>query len=148
MGGLGRLWPPEALRARLNRLLKARPTWRHPQAAQRSSSATIPTFRRYWRGSRLNSHFGDDLNVGTLAGVAGISASHLAHLFRAEIGLTVREYVTRVRVEITRDLLQHTDDTLAQIAASVGFFGASHRARLFRQLHGQRPNACRRLARA
>jgi CheY-like chemotaxis protein/AraC-like DNA-binding protein len=96
----------------------------------------------------LSGHFGDDLNVGTLAGVAGISASHLAHLFRAETGLTVRDYVTRVRVEITRDLLQHTDDTLAQIAAFVGFFDASHLARVFRQLQGQRPNACRRLARA
>ena len=96
----------------------------------------------------LGAHFGEDLNVGTLAGVAGISASHLAHLFRAETGLTVRDYVTRVRVEITRDLLQHTDDTLAQIAAFVGFFDASHLARVFRQLQGQRPNACRRLARA
>jgi DNA-binding NarL/FixJ family response regulator len=96
----------------------------------------------------VSGHFGDDLSVAALAGVAGISASHLAHLFRAETGLTVRDYVTRVRVEITRDLLQHTNDTLAQIAAFVGFFDASHLARVFRQLQGQRPNACRRLVRA
>jgi CheY-like chemotaxis protein/AraC-like DNA-binding protein len=146
-------WEPLNIRGVL------RPPVAHAEVVDRMMAIALPgrdTNRSWPRLSlsvsaaidHLGAHFGEDLNVATLAGVAGISASHLAHLFRAETGLTVRDYVTRVRVEITRDLLQHTDDTLAQIAAFVGFFDASHLARVFRQLQGQRPNACRRLARA
>ncbi|MGH7344372.1 MAG: helix-turn-helix domain-containing protein, partial [Candidatus Rokuibacteriota bacterium] len=94
----------------------------------------------------LGIHFGDDLSVDRLAGVAGISGSHLAHLFRAETGTTVRDYLTRVRVEITRDLLCHTDESLAEIAAFVGFFDASHLSRVFHQVRGKRPSAYRRAA--
>jgi len=91
----------------------------------------------------LSVHFGKELSVGDLARAAGISDSHLAHLFRAETGLTVRDYLTRVRVEITRDLLAHTDENLAEIAAFVGFFDASHLSRVFRQTTGKRPSVYR-----
>jgi DNA-binding response OmpR family regulator len=91
----------------------------------------------------FGAHFGDDVSVDGLASVAGVSGSHLAHLFRAEIGMTVRDYVTRVRVEIARDLLSHTDETLTSIAAFVGFFDASHLSRVFRQIRGTRPSAYR-----
>jgi len=68
----------------------------------------------------------------------------LAHLFRAETGMTVRDYRTRVRVEITRDLLSHSDENLADIAAFVGFFDASHLSRVFREIKGKRPSTYRR----
>jgi DNA-binding response OmpR family regulator len=92
----------------------------------------------------LGVHFGNDLSVDGLAEIVGISGSHLAHLFRAETGMTVRDYLNRVRVEIARDLLSHTDENLAEIAAFVGFFDASHLSRVFHQIRGKRPSAYRR----
>ena len=92
----------------------------------------------------LGVHFGDDLSVDGLAEVIGISGSHLAHLFRAETGTTVRDYLSRVRVEVARDLLCHTDENLAEIAAFVGFFDASHLSRVFQQIRGKRPSDYRR----
>jgi len=92
----------------------------------------------------LGAHFGTDLSVDGLAEIVGISGSHLAHLFRAETGMTVRDYLNRVRVEIARDLLSHTDENLAEIAAFVGFFDASHLSRVFHQIRGKRPSAYRR----
>ncbi len=91
----------------------------------------------------LSEHFGESLSVSDLAKVAGVSGSHLAHLFRAETGLTVRDYLNRVRVEIARDLLAHTDKNLSEIAAFVGFFDTSHLSRMFRQVQGERPSAYR-----
>jgi AraC-like DNA-binding protein len=92
----------------------------------------------------LGAHFGDDLTVDRLGEAAGISGSYLAHLFRAETGTTVRHYLNRVRVEVARDLLSHTDETLTEVAAFVGFFDASHLSRVFRRVLGQRPSAHRR----
>src|SRR5262249_23765401 len=92
----------------------------------------------------LGVHFSDDLSIDGLAAVVGISGSHLAHLFRAETGTTVRDYVNKVRIEIARHLLAHTDENLTEVAAFVGFFDASHLSRVFYQILGKRPSAFRR----
>jgi two-component system, response regulator YesN len=91
----------------------------------------------------LSIHFGEDLSVSSLAKVVGVSGSYLAHLFRAETGLSVRNYLTKVRVEVASDLLAHTDNNLSEIADFVGFFDASHLSRIFRQIRGQRPSSYR-----
>ena len=94
----------------------------------------------------VGTHFRDDLKVDGLARVAGVSGSHLAHLFHAETGMTVRRYLTRVRVEVAKDLLGRTDEKLATVAAHVGFFDASHLARVFRKSTGRSPRAYRHAA--
>ena len=91
----------------------------------------------------LGIHFGENLSVDNLARVAGVSGSHLAHLFRAETGMSIRSYLTKVRVEIAADLMMHTDDSLADIAAASGFFDASHLSRVFLALKGKRPSEYR-----
>jgi DNA-binding NarL/FixJ family response regulator len=95
----------------------------------------------------LSTHFGENLSVDDLARAAGISGSHLAHLFRAETGMTIRTFLTKVRVEIARDLMMHTDENLADIAAAAGFFDASHLSRVFRAVRGKRPSEYRRQSR-
>jgi FixJ family two-component response regulator/AraC-like DNA-binding protein len=94
----------------------------------------------------VSAHFRDDLKVDGLARIAGVSGSHLAHLFHAETGMTVRRYLTQVRVEVAKDLLGRTDEKLATVAAHVGFFDASHLARVFRKSTGRSPNAYRHAA--
>lgn len=92
----------------------------------------------------LSDHFGEDLTVDTVAEATGLSGSHLAHLFRSETGMSVRDYLTRVRVAIAQDLLAHTDDKLPPIAARLGFVDASHLARVFRKVTGRAPSSFRR----
>jgi len=92
----------------------------------------------------VGGHFGKDLSIDAVAETVGISSSYLAHLFRSETGMTVRDYLNRVRVEIAGDLLSHTDESLSEIAAFVGFFDASHLSRVFYQLRRTRPSAHRR----
>jgi DNA-binding response OmpR family regulator len=94
----------------------------------------------------ISAHFDDDLTVERLAQMAEISASHFAHLFRAEVGLSVRSYLTRVRVAIVQDLLASSDDKLDAIAARVGFADRFHLCRVFQRVTGRRPGAFRRHA--
>ena len=81
-----------------------------------------------------------------MAEAAGLSASHLAHCFRSETGMSVRDYLTRVRVVIAQDLLAHTDTKLPPIADRLGFVDASHLSRVFRKVTGRAPSAFRRSA--
>src|SRR5262249_32622636 len=61
---------------------------------------TRPVFRAI---DYLHAHLYEGLTVERLAAAAGVSGSHLAHLFRAETGMTVRAYLTRVRIEVAKD---------------------------------------------
>jgi len=92
----------------------------------------------------LSTHFDADLTVDGIAEIIDISASHLAHLFRSETGMSVRDYLTRVRVAIAQDLLAHTDEKLESIAARLGFADTSHLAHVFQRITGRPPSAYRR----
>ena len=95
----------------------------------------------------LSRHSDEDLTVESIAEIAEISASHLAHLFRSEVGMSVRDYLTRVRVTIAQDLLAHTDEKLEAIATSLGFADTSHLAHVFQRITGRPPSAYRRSTR-
>jgi DNA-binding response OmpR family regulator/AraC-like DNA-binding protein len=82
--------------------------------------------------------------VDALADAVGLSASHLGRLFREQVGLTVRDYLARVRIEVARELLRETEEKTAAIAEMVGFCDESHLARVFRRHDGRPPGAYRR----
>ena len=68
------------------------------------------------------------LDVNALAAATGVSLPSLADRFRAETGLTVHEYVTRVRVAVAEQLLRDTDLGVATLADLLGFAGAAELA--------------------
>ncbi len=82
--------------------------------------------------------------VDALADAVGLSASHLGRLFREQVGLTLRDFVTRVRIEVARELLRETEEKTAAIAEMAGFCDESHLARVFRRHDGRPPSAWRR----
>ena len=84
------------------------------------------------------------LTVSAIARAIHVSPSHLANRFRSETGMTVKEYVTRVRVEMARRMLLETDAKLESIADAVGFCDAPHLSRVFVQYTRQRPGEYRR----
>jgi AraC-like DNA-binding protein len=65
------------------------------------------------------------LDVNVLAHTTGVSLPALCERFLAATGLTVHEYVTRVRVEVAEQLLRDTDLGLATLADLLGFAGAA-----------------------
>ena len=87
---------------------------------------------------------GNGLTVQGVARAVGLSSAQLAYLFRRETGMSVKEYATRVRVEIIKRLLAETDDKLDMIAEQLGFCDAPHLSRVFRRICGCPPGEYRR----
>ncbi|WP_206795417.1 helix-turn-helix domain-containing protein [Amycolatopsis sp. MtRt-6] len=81
----------------------------------------------------------DRLTVGTIAAETGLSSTYLSHLFKLRTGMTVRDYVTRVHVEVAKCLLRDRDDTLEIVAGKAGFADASHLSRVLRRRTGHTP---------
>lgn len=88
----------------------------------------------------IGNHLEDPVRLRTVAEAAGASESHLAHLFRAQVGLPIRRYVLwrRLRVAIGHVL---AGQTLTDAAHEAGFADAAHLSRTFRAMFGITPSA-------
>jgi AraC family transcriptional regulator len=79
-----------------------------------------------WRIRRamdyVHSNFHEPMDLASIARASATSAFHLCRLFRAAMGCSLWQYVTRVRVHAARALMEREPaKTLTQIAMESGF---------------------------
>lgn len=82
----------------------------------------------------------------TLAGMSAramVSERHLTRLFQRELGITPGQYVTRVRVEAARTLLESGDAGVEAVARRCGFGSDETMRRVFLQTLSTTPTAYR-----
>jgi two-component system response regulator YesN len=92
----------------------------------------------------VRAEFGDpDLGVEAIAAAAGLSVSYLCTLFKSACGTTVKDHVTRVRVERAKELLRRDDDKLQAVALQVGFRDANYFSTVFKREVGVTPSEYR-----
>jgi AraC-like DNA-binding protein len=91
----------------------------------------------------IDERYAEELKLGELAAVAGLSIHHLIRVFRAEIGLTPHAYLVDVRVRRARHLLR-AGLPPAAAATLVGFADQAHLTRAFKARLGVGPGAYRR----
>ncbi|MGR3867083.1 cupin domain-containing protein [Streptomyces graminifolii] len=82
--------------------------------------------------------------ITRLARVAGVSRATLVRRFPAATGMSVAEFLARIRMTVAADLLTTTERGLDDIAMSVGYRSPSAFGRTFRTLTGITPARLRR----
>lgn len=88
------------------------------------------------------------IRLSALADVSGVHPDHFARVFgAAHGGVTVGEYVRRLRVEAAAASLATTNEAISTIAYRVGFSDQSHLTRVFKRLMGVTPGRYRALHR-
>lgn len=97
--------------------------------------------------SYVEDNLSQEISLGDLAGIAGLSVSHFKNLFRETMGLSVHQYLIRRRVERARVLLVEGKLPISQIALETGFAHQSHLARHMRRVLGASPRAVREMFR-
>lgn len=81
----------------------------------------------------IQAHYPDPgLSAAAVAEFAGINKAHLGQVFKAHFGKTYIEYVSFVRLEKAKELLENTDLTIQEIANQVGYWDHSSFRRKFR----------------
>ena len=88
----------------------------------------------------------DATTVRAIATAIRLTPGHLVRLVRADLGLTVRELVSGVRVALAKHVLATTVDKLDTVANTSGFCHAPHLCRVFQEHTGLSPTKWRRLA--
>ncbi|MGB6987238.1 MAG: AraC family transcriptional regulator [Candidatus Aquilonibacter sp.] len=91
----------------------------------------------------IDDRLSSDVNLSTIAEVAGMSSSHLGTLFKNSLGIPVHRYIIRRRVERAVDLIIRTEVPLCDIALQVGFANQSHMAMAVRRFVGVTPKRLR-----
>jgi AraC family transcriptional regulator len=86
--------------------------------------------------------------VDELGQACGVSARHFIRAFRQSTGRTPHQWLMHERALSAKNLLEHSDRTLAEISAACGYADQSHLCRAFQRCFGHSPSTARRQAKA
>jgi len=68
-----------------------------------------------------------------------LSPYYLSHIFKNETGITLMEYLTKVRIEEAKRLLENTSCNTTQISFDVGYSDQSYFCKIFKKIEGISP---------
>jgi len=91
----------------------------------------------------LRAHFREVASMEAVADAVGLGPDHLRHLFKKQLGMSMLEYLTLVRMENARELLRHSALSIDEIAHQCGYASHRHLGVLFRRAQGSTPRAFR-----
>ena len=95
----------------------------------------------------IREHFSETLKLTDIAADVGVHPVYLATAFRQKFGLTVGEFVRRLRIEHACAELTKGELPLAAIASQAGFADQSHFSKAFKLYVGMTPTCYRRTVR-
>jgi len=91
----------------------------------------------------IQTHFTEDVTLSEISRVACLSPYHFHRAFKNTFKITPKKFVTFLRIEKTKWLLQHNCSSIQMICNEVGFRDVSSFTRLFTQWAGMTPAAYR-----
>lgn len=92
----------------------------------------------------LENDYSRDWKLDELLNIAHMSRSNLMRVFRKATGQTPIEYLVRLRIQKSMEMLRNTDLTITEIALEVGFNDSNYFTRQFRRILGESPRSFRR----
>lgn len=92
----------------------------------------------------VDEHIADDISVEDLAKVAYLQQNYFIKFFKKNMGMTPKKYVINRKIEVAKNLLADSNDSITKIADQVGFKNASHFSRVFSEYYGLSPKNYRK----
>ena len=108
------------------------------RTADDSGNLLIRRIREYVAG-----HPGEDLSLGRLAGMFHINPSYLSRSFHQTIGQPLSQYITGVRLETAKRLLNEENLKIGEISQIVGFETPGYFTKVFNKAVGMTPKEYR-----
>jgi AraC family transcriptional regulator len=93
----------------------------------------------------IQNHYDEELNLTKLAEVACFSKFHFHRIFRAMVGETLNDFVQRIRLEKSvQMLITDLNKSITDIALDCGFSSSQNFAKLFKAHYGVTPSIVRK----
>ncbi|WP_199619840.1 response regulator transcription factor [Paenibacillus alkalitolerans] len=87
----------------------------------------------------IHEHYKEELTAETIGEALSVSGDHLRHLFKAEVGRTVSDYLTGCRVEKAKELLMTGQYKIYEISELVGYKTSQYFSQVFKRWTGLTP---------
>ena len=108
-------------------------------ARKRSERNVIAEILHY-----IDQHLDEDLSLFTVAGRFYLSREYISRRFKQETGVTLSEYVERLRIDKAKVLLGNPQIRVADIAAMVGYEDEKYFSKVFKKQTGSSPRQYRK----
>ena len=93
--------------------------------------------------SYIRQNYDQRLSTGHICTHCHISPQHLIRLFKKHLGVTPLQYITNYKMSQTIELLRHSELSVQEIAASLGYDNTNYFTRLFAREEGYSPTEFR-----
>ncbi|NNM89065.1 MAG: helix-turn-helix domain-containing protein [Phycisphaerae bacterium] len=124
--------------ARLHRFADALSADRSKQSLDHAGGDHIQRLTAF-----ASTHFLDDIQVATIAQAAGLHPNYAMGLFKDGCGMSLWDYVTRLRIGHAQRLLLTTNHKITMVALHSGFNSPSRFYQAFQNIVGCTPTAYR-----
>lgn len=93
----------------------------------------------------IQKNYHRDLSLEEVAQHVYLSPCYFSRLFKQLKGENFIDYLTRIRIEAAKDLLLHTDLSVTEIAARVGYRDSRYFGQVFKKQEGHTPTVFRKI---
>ncbi|MBI9008504.1 MAG: helix-turn-helix domain-containing protein [Tenericutes bacterium] len=90
--------------------------------------------------SYIRNNFQKNISLDIVSKEVFVSSYYLSHLFRDEMDLTFVDYVNKVRIDRSKELLRNSKMNINEIASTVGFSDQNYFAKTFKKYVGSTPS--------
>ena len=92
----------------------------------------------------INSHFKEEITLKDVADYAEVSYSNIGKYIKTHLGETFPEYLNKVRLEYSCQLLLNSSEPISDIANFSGFSSSSYFSKIFKSKYGITPQEYRK----
>lgn len=111
------------------------------QVVVKQENAEPPTITR--AKNFIKEHQTEDLSLGDVAKAVNTSTFYFCKMFKKVTGINFTDYLSRIRIEKSKNLLLNPNLRISEIAFEVGFQSLTHFNRVFKRILGQSPTEYR-----
>lgn len=94
----------------------------------------------------LCAHYQDNITLDTLSELFFLNKYYIAHTFKKTYGVSVMQYLNKIRCTDAKKLLENTDMSITEIATCVGYNSSSHFTESYKKIIGEPPTTSRKKA--
>ena len=105
------------------------------------SSEIIKEVKKY-----IKEHRSFNITSEDVCKALSCSRSHISHQFKSQTGMSIREYITVLRLNDAKHLLKYSDLSITEIAFTVGFGSSNYFTNVFKKDTGMSPGTYRKTA--
>lgn len=92
----------------------------------------------------IDANYGENLTLGDVCKHFAISKTYFCHLFKLITGKTFTEYLTELRVQEAKNLLEDHSQSITEISEKLGFSNTSYFSKIFKKYTGRLPKEYRK----